>query len=474
MKSKSITMISAVTLLWLASIYLLLGRHYGWAGPAPATEAHISEELLGEKWMAIYIQGERAGRSAIRMEKIEGGYRLYDATLMRLRLLGEKKELRMTTDARLDGSLRVRSFSFFLEGDVSMSVSGVVSAGRLDVSLDGAGVKARQEIPLKESPYLNLPLIQAGGLKEGSELNFPVIDPGTLALDKMALKVKNVEPLNIIGKTVDATKLEGTFKGAEFTVWVSEAGEILKEESMGITLIKVSREEAMAELGEPKADLSIGTALKLEGRVPPDDISYLKVKLSGTSTDGLDLGGGYQKFSGGVLEIGVNNALKENVKESDYLSDTLFIQSKDPIIVKLAKEITGSEKDRLIKARLIYDWVFKNIKKTPAVTVPSASEVLKSRRGDCNEHATLYTALARASGVPARIAVGLVLKDGYLYYHAWPEVLISGGWLPVDPTLGRFPAGAGNIRLLAGDIDRQARLISVAGRLRAEVIEWKK
>ena len=38
--------------------------------------------------------------------------------------------------------------------------------------------------------------------------------------------------------------------------------------------------------------------------------------------------------------------------------------------------------------------------------VPSALETLKSRVGDCNEHATLFAALARSLGVPTRIAVG--------------------------------------------------------------------
>ena len=38
--------------------------------------------------------------------------------------------------------------------------------------------------------------------------------------------------------------------------------------------------------------------------------------------------------------------------------------------------------------------------------MPSALETLKHRQGDCNEHAVLLTALARASGIPATYGSG--------------------------------------------------------------------
>ena len=38
----------------------------------------------------------------------------------------------------------------------------------------------------------------------------------------------------------------------------------------------------------------------------------------------------------------------------------------------------------------------------------TAAEVARSREGDCTEHAVLLAALARARGIPARVAMGLV------------------------------------------------------------------
>lgn len=150
----------------------------------------------------------------------------------------------------------------------------------------------------------------------------------------------------------------------------------------------------------------------------------------------------------------------------------MFIQSKDPSIVSLAKDIVGNEKDMLQMTKHIYEWVYRNIEKVSVISLPMATEVLRTRQGDCNEHTTLFTALSRAAGIPSRIAVGLAYKDGFFYYHAWPEVYLNE-WVAVDPTLGQFPADASHIRLLTGDIDKQQQLLTVIGKLKLEGIEYR-
>ena len=116
--------------------------------------------------------------------------------------------------------------------------------------------------------------------------------------------------------------------------------------------------------------------------------------------------------------------------------------------------------------------------KKPTVSLPSAREVLRTRVGDCNEHTALYVAMARALGIPARIAVGLAFVrgvQGAFYYHAWPEVYIEEGgrglWLPVDPTFNQFPADATHVRLARGGLDKQTAIVPMIGRLRIEVLD---
>jgi hypothetical protein len=70
------------------------------------------------------------------------------------------------------------------------------------------------------------------------------------------------------------------------------------------------------------------------------------------------------------------------------------------------------------------------------------------------------------------MALGLVYEDGKFYYHAWPEIF-AGGWIAVDPTLGQFPADAAHIRLITGDIEKQAGLAKVIGKIRIEGLDYR-
>jgi transglutaminase-like putative cysteine protease len=212
----------------------------------------------------------------------------------------------------------------------------------------------------------------------------------------------------------------------------------------------------------------------------------LKVKISGVDLGKLQIDGGRQTLRGDILEI-KKEAIESTVKDNnplqffskekksrfldEYLKDTMFIQSKDQKIISLSKDIGGNERDLLRRTRFIYEWVYKNIKKVPKISLPLATEVLKTKQGDCNEHTTLFVALARAAGIPSRIAVGITYKDGFFYYHAWPEVYMNK-WIAVDPTLGQFPADASHIRLLTGDIDKQLQLLSIIGKLKLKGIGY--
>jgi transglutaminase-like putative cysteine protease len=76
------------------------------------------------------------------------------------------------------------------------------------------------------------------------------------------------------------------------------------------------------------------------------------------------------------------------------------------------------------------------------------------REGYCEQFAGAYAALARALGLPARVAVGFTPGEEdedepgtYVvqgrHAHAWPEVYFAGaGWVPFEPTPGRGAPGA--------------------------------
>ena len=103
----------------------------------------------------------------------------------------------------------------------------------------------------------------------------------------------------------------------------------------------------------------------------------------------------------------------------------------------------------------------------------SALEVLHTRKGECQAHAMLYTAMARAAGVPTRLAGGLVYMEGMGFlYHAWAESY-ADGWVSVDPTFNQVGVDATHIKLVEGrDWISLLQLGKVVGQIRAEIIDY--
>lgn len=155
-----------------------------------------------------------------------------------------------------------------------------------------------------------------------------------------------------------------------------------------------------------------------------------------------------------------------------YVTPEPLVQSDDIRIQAQARQIVGRTRDPLRAARLLTEWVYEQLDKEITLGIPSAVAVLETRRGDCNEHTVLFVALARAIGLPARTAAGLVYAGGRFYYHAWPEVYL-GDWVATDPTFGQFPADASHLRFTIGGLARQTELIRLIGQLSLDVVDYR-
>ena len=108
------------------------------------------------------------------------------------------------------------------------------------------------------------------------------------------------------------------------------------------------------------------------------------------------------------------------------------IPSDDPSIVALAEAIQGDDPSAAIAA-----WLDGNLERSGYDSQDrGALWALEQRGGDCSEFAYLGTALARAKGIPARVAEGWVVNtDGALEagsFHAWTEVWVDGTWHVMD------------------------------------------
>src|SRR5262249_37337275 len=125
----------------------------------------------------------------------------------------------------------------------------------------------------------------------------------------------------------------------------------------------------------------------------------------------------------------------------------------DGVVRDKAREITGSARTDVDKARAIYDWVVENTFRDAKVRGCGRGDIRwmlesQSLGGKCADLNSLFVGLARASGLPARDVYGIRTARSALGYaslgpatptitkaqHCRAEVhLATHGWVPVDP-----------------------------------------
>ncbi len=178
----------------------------------------------------------------------------------------------------------------------------------------------------------------------------------------------------------------------------------------------------------------------------PRDVRRLRVRLDGANLTGAlvdrqgagDLQGVGQTVDGNIVELRDPQSLRAGPADPDarrYLSPEPFIESDDPAIVAEAEAAVRGITGVRARAERLTRHVNAMLEKKPTVSLPSARDVLRTRIGDCNEHTALYVALARAVGIPARIAVGPDLRPrrvllprlarGVPRRRRWPRLLAA-------------------------------------------------
>lgn len=483
-----------VVTTWLVMIGLLIKRlHYG--GPAEAPdEVHVAGTIDApqREWKEIYHRDKKVGYTVSLIQPFSGGYFVQEEVFLRLNLMGEASSVYTATQCRVDDQFLLKSFNFSMtSGVVRFYLSGKVQGDEL-VLQTGKGRRRRvQRIRIQRPPMMGATLgyfLKSRNLRVGESFRVPLFDPATLGQKEALVRVVSREPVKINTITYDAFRLETTLWGKPLTSWVGERGTTLKEEGfMGFTIIKSSAANAPRDIeAEGEMDFYEAASVGADRRLPhPGRVNYLKVQIGGLDQVALDpgvLNGGRQRYSNGIMEITREPAALTPTYRVPYddrdrgmrpfLSPELNIESEESEIVHRASKISGNEKDPLRVLRRLSTWVYQNLQKRPVLSVPSALEVLRTKVGDCNEHATLLTALLRASGIPARLGIGLVYTRGRFFYHAWTEAYV-GEWISADATLNQVPADATHIKLVEGNLDRQVEIAGLLGKINLKILDYR-
>ena len=126
---------------------------------------------------------------------------------------------------------------------------------------------------------------------------------------------------------------------------------------------------------------------------------------------------------------------------ADYLQPT-SLGPIDGEVKKLAESITKGKRTVVEKARAIYDWTCDTMYREPQTIGCGKGDVcalLQKPGGKCTDISSVFIALCRSAGVPAREMFSVRLgkkaeEDITTWQHCWAEFFVPGyGWVPADP-----------------------------------------
>lgn len=472
---------STVILLWLVFLGLLIQREFFVTAVTPG-EQQLLEQAAREEYQGVYFRDQKIGYVVNQYQPGEGEtIRIDQKAHMNLNVAETIHTIDLHLQAVLHTDSTLESFTFEFESPFyRMSASGAVNGKRVDFTLttgsntitDSLSVTGPPIVPTARRGYL-----LKEGLTQGDRLKVPWFDPVSLTAKDSVVEYWGRDRVQIGGRVHNLHKFTENYGGSRVSLWLSEEGDVMKEESpAGFVFIKEPKFKAL-NVGETGDDLLASVAVQVTGTMPVlAGRTEMRYRLQLPGDGEFDLNDDRQQYNGDILTIR-QEAVPENIGAGgeaecgdigDSLDATPYIQADAAQIAELAATVITPNDNRLERIHKLARWVYHNLEKRPVLGIPDALTTLDNLRGDCNEHAALFAALARNAGVPTRIAAGVMFHQGAFYYHAWNEVCVGGRWLSLDTTTNQFPADLSHIKFVQGGLDEQVRIGALLGRLTIE------
>jgi len=487
--------------LWLAAVAI--------GALALAPRALAIEPL--ERWYVLEMNGERAGWMRFEQGEADNG------------LLRTTTELKISIGrAGVDVTLRFENHTLETpDGEpvslVSKQQMGFMPTERL-YRFDGDEVHvtvkqgdrvSEQTIPAPEGGWL--PPAAAARfveqqLEQGAQaFTYRTIDPSLgLQIIETTSTVIGETFVEALGKRVPAVKWkveQSAMPGVETIEYVDERGAPIRTDldlgGISMTVLASEKEVALADI-DP-AEIMVKTLVRpsrpIEDPRETRRATYLLRITGGDLPDLPDTGSqDVQRIDDASARLTVRAdqfGPAETTDQAATLGKSTMIDPSDRRVRALVAEALDGldDADDAAGAEALRRFVHAYIEeKNLGVGLATASEVCRTKEGDCTEHGVLLAAMLRAAGIPSRVASGLIYVDRFageddiFGYHMWTQALleIDGArrWVDLDATLPpQTPYDAAHVTLSTStlaegeEVNSMAVLASVIGQLSIEVVE---
>lgn len=450
--------------------------------------------MVMDRWMLIRFNGVNVGYSHSQMDVDEESAArqilVENETIVRLKIMDQIQTIRVNTRATLDAMHHLQTFNFGLNTrGYFITLYGLRQREDLfRVTMRSNTGLQILNVHIPDDTVLYSPMTEMvlQKLEPGQSASLRFFNPVTMTSSDIPVKALRREPYRFMGTNIQATVVAATYQGMTVLSWVDPGGQILRQETpIGWIMEACTPEEAVARDDKEVPANDLLTALSIPcptALAAPRQSKQLILRLRGPGLSEFVPPAPRRRILERKAEhLTVELSTLPETKPSPgaaptpppdpiFTNATPFIQADDPSIRRQAEKITAGLTNAWEAALALNNWVYKNVRKVPTVSLPSAADVLRQREGDCNEHTYLYVALARAAGLPAKVMVGVVYNEGAFYYHAWPAVFADGRWRELDPTFGQSIADATHVALLEGELADQMKLVGLLGRLQIDIL----
>lgn len=459
--------------------------------------APVSAVTDREDWSGSYFMGQKLGFNHARVEVGPTDVRVNTQVFFRLEAGGVVQRTSITQETVLTPDLQLKRFSLLQElMGKRQKIEGRVAGDQLIYEVTTRGFHKKKTLPFPPGTvpaatvWLN---ILERGLKVGRQGSFNLFIEPFQTIVPMSYRILRKEAFSFEGKQVETFVVQQQYAGFQTTLWVAPDGSVLRELSAQGFESRKEPEATARDMGQHALSVSSFITLSLVETnrriVDPDRQEWLKIEVSRLArADSVPQDHRQTVLKTVKTRKGTFTATVEVKREPDHpaqsavlplklaefptlLEETSQIQSRHPMIRALAREVVASETDAWRAALRINHWVYKNMEKV-LVDAFTALDALHDRKGECQSHTNLFTALARAAGIPTKVVNGLVYSNEYkgFVYHAWPEVWV-GEWRALDPTFGQDLVDATHLKLSEGNNEGALKLTEFIGIVGIKIIE---
>jgi hypothetical protein len=481
---KAIKIVNAIIFcIWLALISLLLYKNY--TGTHLESKAVIKDAFSkSSTWYDIYSGKNKIGHANNTIEK--AGDEIILTAKKEVKVFKKGKETLLTEEVRLltDTYYQIKSANYAssFEGEEGVKASGTYEDGEMIFFLESAKFKKTHKISAKKRFYHLLtliPVLNQNMPVPGSPINVTILDLPKLSLSDARVVLEEIKPMKIGSDVLNLYK----FNVDGSILWSNEIGAIIKKEYPA-SAVFYAELEGIAQEADDKIlfDYTSLPVIKSNHLIADTKaLNTLRVKING-----YDFQTGLYEESSAMREdnsLIIRREKSEELKKGKYIfpykekvfskylnSDKWVLADYEPLANTGRVYARTHKYDSFAFAEYLNNYLNTLIKTMPRFVLLNSREIHKSLYGDYLERTVMFATYARAAGLPTRLIGGLVYRNGYFYFHAWPEVWL-GRWIPADPTLAQFPADVTHIPLKEGTLEDIISIIADLKHIEVEVLE---